>query len=42
MLVNDTAGAARLPCRTGDVQENEHREVPPASLVLYVDIVIWE
>jgi hypothetical protein len=42
MLVDDTAGAARLAGRTGDVQEDEHREVPPASLVLDVDVVIRE
>ena len=42
MLVDDTAGSARLARRTGNIQEDEHREVPPASLVLDVDIVIRE
>ena len=42
VVVDDAAGRARLAGGTGDVQENEHGEVPPAPLALYVDGVIWE
>ena len=40
VVVNDAAGPARLACRTRDVQENKHREVPPAPLALDIDVFV--
>jgi hypothetical protein len=40
VVVNDAAGPARLACRTRDVQENEHREVPPTPLALDINVFV--
>ena len=42
VVVDDATRAARLAGRTGDVEEDEHGEVPPTPLALYVDGVIGE
>ena len=42
VVVDDATRPARLARGTGDVEEDEDGEVPPAPLALYVDGVIGE